>query len=90
MRRLFYKKERLGKTNLLGRTVPVSQTIFENGGQRTSISGNLENFSTQSPHAYRGGGGVANTPSAYKRPAPRTARKTTTKRERRFQIFRRK
>ena len=93
VRRLYYKKERMGKRNLLGRTVPVSQTIFENGGQRTSTGGNLEDFSTNSPHAYRTAPGVANTPSAYQRPATRTLPKTPrrtapTKRERRFKIFR--
>ena len=86
VRRLFYKKDRLGRLK------PVSQTVFENGTQRNTSSGNLEDFSTSSPHAYRssGSGGVASTPSAYRRPAqPDTRTRTTpSKRERRFKIFR--
>lgn len=59
VRRLFYKPDRLGKMK------PVSQTIFADGGQRTSSGGDLERFSTNSPHAYRGASNVADTPTAY-------------------------
>ena len=97
VRRLFYRADKLGRRK------PVSQTIFKNGSERTSSSGNLESYSTTDSHAYRGGGGVANTPSAY-RPtaASRTKQSSSTntrttkstsgkkKRERRFRIFRRK
>jgi hypothetical protein len=82
VRRLFYKPDRMGRMK------PVSQTIFENGGQRSSASGDLENYSTNSPHAYRGGSGVQNTPGAYKRPSSPAPSTRTKKRERRFRIFR--
>ncbi len=67
------------------------------GGSKTPThSEDLERFSTNSPHAYRGdAGGVAQTPSAYRKPAAPSSRSSrssssrSTKRERRFRIFRR-
>jgi len=90
VRRLFYKPDRLGKMK------PVAQTLFANGGQTSSSSGDFESFSTNSNHAYRGGSGVANTPSAFN--PTRSAAATNSgsgssnseKRGRRFRIFKRK
>lgn len=97
VRRLFYKKDRLGRPK------PVSQTVFANGvGQTTSSSDSLENYSTNSNHAYRGGSGVGNTLSAYTRPSSNNARsssssssnndsrKRSEKRDRRFGIFKKR
>ena len=93
VRRLVYKADRFGKIK------PFALSFYDG---RKSTSRNLEGYSTASAHAYRGGGGVANTPTAYRgTPTTRTTSGTRTttrraapsrseKRKRRFQIFKRK
>ena len=89
VRRLVYKPDRFGKMK------PFALSFSDGrGGARTPAqTENLERYSTNSPHAYRGGSGVADTPSAYRRPAPSTRSSSSSnrssKRQRRFRIFRR-
>lgn len=87
LRRLAYKQDSSGEM----RAFALS---FADGGSRSAASEgeDLDRFSTNSPHAYRDGAGVASTPSAYRRtPAPSSSasKSKSSKRERRFRIFRR-
>jgi len=89
VRRLVYKPDRFGKM----KPFALSFSDGRGGSNTPTHSENLERFSTNSPHAYRGdAGGVAQTPSAYRKPAASSSRSSSsrsTKRERRFRIFRR-
>ena len=99
LRRLAYKQDSSGEMKAFALSFADGGSFAETGSS-TAVSGDedLERFSTNSPHAYRDGAGVANTPSAYRRtPAPSNSSTTSTststskssKRERRFRIFRR-
>jgi hypothetical protein len=88
VRRLVYKADRFGKVK------PFALSFDD--GRNVSGASDLDRYSTNSPHAYRGGGGVANTPTAY-RPSQtatqsRSSRSSSrrAKRERRFGLFKRK
>ena len=93
LRRLAYKQDSNGEMKAFALSFADGGSFAE-GGSRTALSGSedLDRFSTNSPHAYRDGAGVADTPSAYRRaPAPSssTSKSKSSKRERRFRIFRR-
>lgn len=93
VRRLIYKPDRTGRMQ------PAFAYSYVDGKEVSSAEGDYANYSTNSPHAYRGStsgsGNVANTATAY-RAAPRasdsqrtTSRPTKRKRDR-IRIFRRR
>jgi hypothetical protein len=92
VRRLIYKPDRFGQVKPFALSFADGRGGYNQSANRSHSRSaeNLESFSTSSPHAYRGGSGVASTPSAYRPPTKSASSSRKQKRERRFRIFRRK
>ena len=91
VRRLVYRADRFGKIK------PFALSFDD--GRSVSGASDLDRYSTSSPHAYRGGGGVGNTPTAYRPGHTATQSRSSSsgstssrraKRERRFGLFKRR